>query len=70
MTGVVCTFLGLTFYEGSRKPSPVLHRPLSCIAKLFVGNGLVPFRCMHFRHLYEFRFVEQTEGMVGTKASP
>jgi hypothetical protein len=25
MTGVVCTFLGLTFYEGSRKPSPVLE---------------------------------------------
>ncbi len=24
MTGVVCTFLGLTFSEGSRKPSPVL----------------------------------------------
>ena len=37
---------------------------------IFVGNGLVPFRCMHHRHPYKFRFIEQTEGLVGGKASP
>ena len=49
---------------------PLNFRDNDCITKSFVGNGLVPFRCTHHRHPYEFRFIEQTEGMVGTKASP
>ena len=47
---------------------PLHFRDYECITKSFVGNGLVPFRCMHLRHPYAFRFVTQFYRFAQSKA--